>query len=335
MIKDSDAQFHDTDGDPTWAETNYFGFFNAEESLNIGVYALFRPNLGVVSSTICMNSRRVVTHWEADFCDMQASLPMPKPHDLLDYALLNGLQVRCLEPNRVWEIRYDDRQGTEIDVRFEGLMPPFDIHDPDMDPMVGAKTEAGKFAWGTAYNGHFDLTGRVRGSVSIRGRRVPIDCVSTMDHSWGPRPERNKPSMTWLHGHFGTDLSLHAILGFDPAAGGKELWLAHGYVLENGEVFGLKAGSGRVERRQEWYAEHIALELTDRAGRVWKPEARALTTFPWLCWPNMITFNPLCEWTLGRRCGHGEVMEFIELPVLNALNSDAATRRASLPLSQA
>lgn len=47
MIKDSDAQFHDTDGNLNWAETNYFGFFNAEERLNIGVYALFRPNLGV------------------------------------------------------------------------------------------------------------------------------------------------------------------------------------------------------------------------------------------------------------------------------------------------
>lgn len=333
MIKDSDAQFHDTDGDSTWAETNYFGFYNADEKLNIGVYALFRPNLGVVSATICMNSRRAVTHWEADFCDMQASLPIPEPRDLLDYKLLNGLHVRCTKPNQDWDIRYDDGKGTEIDVRFEALMPPFDIQDPEMDPMVASKSEEGKFSWGTAYNGHFDMTGHVTGSVTIRGRRIPIDCISTMDHSWGPRPERGKPTMTWLHGHFGRDLAFHAILGFDPQKGGKELWLAHGYVLENGKVLGLRAGSGRVERKQEWYAERIALELTDRNGRVWTPKARALTTFPWLCWPNMITFNPLCEWELEGRTGHGEVMEFIELPDLTALNSDEATRRASLPLA--
>jgi hypothetical protein len=333
MINDIDAQFHDTDGNLTWAETNYFGFFNAEENLNIGVYALFRPNLGVVSSTICMNSRRVVAHWESDFCDMQASLPMPKPHNLLDYKLLNSLHVRCLDPNRVWDIHYDDSQGTMIDVRFEALMPAFDIHDPEMDPMVGAKTEEGKFAWGTAYNGHFDLTGQVTGSVTIRGKHTPINCVSTMDHSWGPRPERGKPSMTWLHGHFSKDLAFHAILGFDPQKGGKDLWLAHGYVMEKGQVFGLKAGAGRVDRRQEWYAEHLTLELTDSENRIWKPEARALTTFPWLCWPNMVTYNPLCEWSLNGLTGYGEVMEFIELPNLTALNSDPATRRLAIPLS--
>ena len=332
MIQDSDGQFHETDGNPTWAETNYFGFYNAEQGLNIGVYALFRPNLGVVSSTICMNAGRRVTHWEADFCDMQATLPMPRPHDLLDYRLLNGLHVRCTAPNKTWEIRYDDGQGTRIDVVFDGLMPAFDIHDPEMDPMCGAKSEEGKFAWGTAYNGHYDLTGQVTGKVWIRGREIPIDCVPTMDHSWGPRPERGKPNMSWLHGHFSRDLAFHAILGFDATRTDRELWLAHGYVLENGRVHGLKAGTGRVERRQERYAERIELELTDVQGRVWRPTSRALSTFPWLCWPNMITFNPLSEWTLDGHKGYGEVMDFYELPQLNALNSVADTRRASTPL---
>jgi hypothetical protein len=332
VIQDQDAQFHATDGDPTWAETNFFGFFNAKEHLNIGVYALFRPNLGVVSSTVCMNSRRTVTPWEADFCDMRAAMPIPQPHDLLDYELLNSLHIRCLAPNRVWQIDYDDQQGTLVDVRYEALMPPFDIHDPAMDPMCGAQTEAGKFAWGTAYNGHFDQTGVFTGRVAIRGREVPIDCVSTMDHSWGPRPERNKPNMSWLHAHFSKDLAIHGIFGFDQKQNGSELWLAHGYVLDKGQVHGLKAGTGRVQRPQERYPEHVALELTDSSGRVWRPEGRALTSFAWQCWPNMVSFNALCEWQLQGRTGHGEVQDFFELPQLNALNSEAATRRASLPL---
>jgi hypothetical protein len=230
VIKDEDAEFHAAEADPTWAETNFFGFYNAEHRLNVGVYALFRPNLGVVSSTICMNSQRAVTPWEADFCDMRAAMPIPTPRSLLDFELLNSLHIRCLEPNRVWHIGYDDREGTRIDVRYEALMPGFDIHDPAMDPMCGSKSTAGKFAWGTAYNGHFDQTGTFTGSVAVRGREVPIDCVSTMDHSWGPRPERGKPNMSWLHAHFSKDLAVHAIFGFDQAKNGSELWLAHGYV---------------------------------------------------------------------------------------------------------
>jgi len=106
-MQDHDAEFHGADADPTWAETNFFGFYNAEERLNVGVYALFRPNLGVVSSTICMNSQRAVTPWEADFCDMRAAMPIPEPRSLLDYQLLNSLHVRCLEPNRLWHIAYE------------------------------------------------------------------------------------------------------------------------------------------------------------------------------------------------------------------------------------
>ncbi len=329
MIQPQDAEFHATDSNPTWAETNFFGFYNVEANLNVGVYALFRPNIGAVSSTICMNSRRCVTPWEADFCDMRAAMPIPEPRSLLDYRLLNSLHVRCLEPNQVWKIDYDDGEGTRIDVRYQALMPAFDIHDPTMDPMCGSASEAGRFSWGTAYNGHFDQTGHVTGRVWVRGAEVPIDCVSTMDHSWGPRPERGKPNMSWLHAHFSKDLAVHAIFGFEDQRNGDELWLAHGYVLENGRVLGLKAGTGRVERPQERYPERLELTVTTSDDRVWRLEGRASTTFPWQCWPNMVSFNSLCEWQMNGLTGHGEVQDFFELPKLNALNSVPATRRES------
>lgn len=326
MISSNDADFHVADSDqPTWAETNFFGFYNSEKKLNIGVYALFRPNLGVVSSTICMNSGRVATPWEADFCDMRASMPIPEPRNLQDYRLLNGLEVKCIEPNMAWTIKYDDGRGTWIDVRYDALMPPFDIHDPQMDPMCGSKSKEGEFSWGTAYNGHFDQTGTVVGAVAIRGNEVPIDCVSTMDHSWGARPERGKPTMSWLHAHFSSKLAIHGIFGFDASKNGTELWLAHGYVLDDGKVYGLKAGSGRVTRTQDRYADTLLLEVTDSRGRVWALNGKGLTTFPWQCWPNMVSFNCLGKWECNGEMGYGEIQDFFELPVLNALNSDPLT----------
>lgn len=332
MIHDRDAEFHFEATDPTWAETNFFGFYDPKRRLNVGVYALFRPTLGVVSSTICMNSARAVTPWEADFCDLRAALPMPSPPSLRDYRLANGLQVRSGAANREWDIGYDDGEGTRIEVHYTALMPPFDIHDPEMDPMCGSQSEAGKFAWGTAYNGHFDQTGHFTGRVVLRGEEIPIDCVSTMDHSWGPRPERGKPCMSWLHAHFPGDLAVHSIFGFDPQRNGEELWLAHGYVLQDGRVSGLRAGGGRVQRLQERYAERLELQLTDRDGGAWSLQGQAHTTFPWQCWPNMVSFNALCEWQLQDRAGWGEVQDFFELPRLNALNADGRTRRASRPL---
>ena len=61
MLEDHDAEFHPFRPEQRdWAETNYFGFYNAAEHLNVGVYALFRPNLGMLSSSICINSKREI-----------------------------------------------------------------------------------------------------------------------------------------------------------------------------------------------------------------------------------------------------------------------------------
>lgn len=326
MIRDVDAEFHAPETDKLdWAETNYFGFYNAEEKLNIGVYALFRTNLRTVNSTICMNSGFVTAPWHADYVDWQASIPMPENCSLLDYKLSNGLEVRCLVPNQVWEVRFNDGAGTSIDVTFKAIMPAFDIHDPDMDPMVKAPA-TGEFSWGTAYNGHFDLTGHVTGEVILRGRHIPIDCISTMDHSWGPRPERGSPTMSWLHAHFSKDLAVHAIFSFDPAEKEGELALTHGYVVENGKVFGFKAGRGRTLRSCERYADEVELELTGSDGRVWKLTGKGLTTFPWQCYANMVGHNVLARWEMNGQTGYGEIQDFVEYAQLTELNSNPATR---------
>lgn len=330
MIKAEDAKFHPADSDkPNWAETNYFGFYSVDPILNCGVYTLFRPNLGCVNSTICLNGKMAVSPWEADYNDLQAHVAIPDPRNLEDYSLSNGLHVTCLDPNMAWDIKFDDGEGTTIDVRYDSLMPPYDIHDPDMDPMVAGKTQEGEFAWGTAYNGHFDQTGHIRGEVVVRGKRHAIDCVSTMDHSWGPRPERGAPNMSWLHAHFSDDLAMHAIFEFGQDPNGTDLKLSHGYILEKGEVFGLKAGTGRTVRLSDRYADTVELRLTDKADRVWELSGEAMTTFPWQCWPNMVAFNVLARWQCNGLEGYGEIMDFFEVPLLTRLNSNAATAAAS------
>ena len=325
MITDADAEFHDPEGDdPTWAETNFFGFYAADVPLNIGVYTLWRPNLGVVHSTICMNSGDAVQPWRADFCDMQSHLPMPEPRSLATYSLANGLTVTTLSPNDKWHIQYDDRQGTSIDVEYQALMPAFDIHDPEMDPITAAKSADSGFAWGTAYNGHFDQTGHFSGRVTLRGRQIPIDCTSTMDHSWGPRAERGGPNMSWLHAHFSDDYAVHAIFSFDETTGGEELTLMHGYVLRDGRVSGLAQGRGTTKRDDEFFARTVELVLTDAEGTEHALTGRGLTRFPWQPWPNMIGFNVLAEWQAQGLTGHGEIQDFVDLTRL----TEGATLRS-------
>ncbi|MGQ0464338.1 MAG: DUF7065 domain-containing protein [Sporichthyaceae bacterium] len=332
MIRDEDVEFHATDPDqPNWAETNYFGFYNAEERLNVGAYALFRPNLGVVQTTVCMNSQPdALQPWKADYADYRGHCPIPEPRSLANYSLDSGLTVRTITPNRDWQVSYDDGKGVSFDILWTGLHDPFDIQDPEMDPMKAQQLAAADFAWGTAYNGHFDLTGHAEGWVEIRGKRTPIDCVSTMDHSWGPRPERGAPNMSWLHAHFSKDYAVHAIFTFDQNApgGGTELTLSHGYAVDKGKLYGLKAGHGTTKRDDDLFPTDISLEVTDIRDTTHVIHGVPTTKFSWQCWPNMMGFNPLNQWTSDQapgQTGWGEVMDFYEIPQLTAVH---AARRA-------
>jgi hypothetical protein len=318
VIRPEDAQFHrPTSDDPLWSETNYFGLYAGQDTdrpMNIGVYGLFREPLGVLGSTVSVNSRRVTMPWAADYWDAWQHLVVPQPSNLLDYSLANGLRVRATEPNRVWDVDYSDAAaGLELHFRYSALMEPYDINDPAQDPMAAVRDMS--LTWGHAYAGHFDQTGRYEGEIELRGVRTPIDCVSTMDHSWGVRAERQTSRLSWMHAHFSADLVVHGLFDFStddgPDAAG-DIRLTHGYVLENGKVFGLKAGDGRTERAG-FYPERVLLSVTDSADRTWDLAGSALTTFPWQSQPGVVGHNSLLRWQMNGQTGYGEAMDFVGL----------------------
>lgn len=327
MIHASDAQFHQpTSDDPLWGETNYFGLYVAGVPMNIGVYALFRYNAGVVNTNVSVNTRRVRMPWAADYWDAWAQVPIPSPPSLLDYQLPNGLHVVCREPNAVWDVDYDDGGPLSLHFRYTALMDGFDINDPAQDPMVAAKAEGSDFSWGHAYAGHFDQTGHFEGELTLRGRRYDIDCVSTMDHSWGVRQERQHSTMCWLHAHFSPGFAVHGIFDFDPSGGPSAdtpLRLTHGYVLDRGKAVGLKGGSG-ISWRDDFYPQRIELQVTDAGDRQWQLFGEALTTFPWQAWPGTVGHNVLARWRCAGQTGYGEIMDFIGLHALTDAYSKAA-----------
>jgi hypothetical protein len=314
MITPEDAQFHPSGTERMWTETNYFGFDVPVVPMHVGLYALFRPNLGTVNSAIFANSRQVDASWEADFWDSRAYLPMPASKSLLDYRLDNGLAVRCLEPNKVWELRYDNGESLQIDVRFEALMEPFDIHDPEMDPRARA-TGRGDLSAGAAYAGHFDMTGAVTGHIVVHGARHAVDALCTMDHSWGVREERQLGVMTWLQCHFSRDFALHAMFDFDPTIGPDQPFdchLTHGYVLDRGKAIGLKDGSARMNRRG-MHSETLELNLVDAQEREYVVRGRAQTRFPVQFWPGSMAFMVMPRWEIGDQVGYGTSTDFLDL----------------------
>jgi hypothetical protein len=313
MILDSDAEFHAApEGEPLWAETNYFGFEIPEAPLHIGLYSLFRPNLGVVNSAIFANSRKVTSGWAIDYWDHRAYLPL-NGQRLTDFELANGLKVVCREPNRVWDIHFHKDDALTVDVTFEALMQPFDIHDPDMDPR--AKRTGDDLSAGALWaGGHFDLTGHVTGEVTLRGKTYAVDWLSTMDHSWGVRGEYQPGTMTWLQAHFSTELAVHGMFQFDPTIPADEsldLALTHGYVMQDGVGVGLKEGTGRTERKG-LYQTRTTLDLLDANDREWTLVGDSLTQFPAEYWPGSMSMMVMKKWQMNGATGYGTSTDFYD-----------------------
>jgi hypothetical protein len=290
----------------TGCETNFFPFALPELRISGSAYLLSRPVLGAAMSDVIVQDR-IAAAWEDQaYVDNQQHLPCPK--SLLDYALPNGVSVRAVQPLRHYTIAYQGIDETAFHLDFHALMPPFDMNDPAMDPMAAGRIGAG---WGgAAFSGHYEITGKIAGWLRLRGREHAIDCVDTLDRSWGPRKERGNGNATWIHGSFGEQLTVHAFLGLDPAHVQGFGALISGYVLDDGKVYGLVAAEGSVER-QGLLPMSNRLRVTDVRGRSFDLTAAAINGSVWAPFPSMVYAQSFMRWNHNGTIGYGVQQDVI------------------------
>ncbi len=307
MITEQDVYFHTpTSDDPTWAETNYFGFYIPEENIHVGAYVQAKQNLGAVLSSVTIFDGISNTPHEILYSDCHMHLPLPKGN-LDDFELDNGLSIKSTKPVMDYEIRFDGGDGVSFDVKYTALMEPYDIHDPDMDPLAGVEQE-GDVVSNHAYAGHWDQSGRVTGTLTIRGKTYNVDCVSSMDHSWGLRGEKQLKNFCWMNANFENDTSIHCLYLVDPNKLDSYEAIVHGYVREGSKVYGLTRGTGKL-RRNGYLHQFFDLEVEDIRGKTHKFTGTPMTSNPWLAWPLMFLVHSFCRWDMGGIKGWGEVQD--------------------------
>lgn len=300
MIQAEDAEFHhDVTYPNDWCETNYFPFVIPEADISGCCYVLARPVLGVCMSDISLQDT-IAPRWEQQlYIDNQQHLPCPQ--SLLDYHLPNGLSVKVLEPLLHTKIDYVGIDDTELHLHWRALMDPYDVNDPDQDPIAAKRV--GK-SWGVAFHGHYEITGHVTGDARIRGKDYRVDCIDTQDRSWGVRAERDNPNATWLHASFGPDLTVHVMFACDPAADLRFGTIMSGYVLDHGEVFGLVDGHG-ASKRDGVQAISSEVEVADTRGHHYAFAGTAKNASRWSPYSSLIYHQSLMAWTLDGQVGYG------------------------------
>lgn len=307
MITAKDIEFHHAPGvDHEWAETNFFGFYIPEERLLGSIYTVARAGTGACVSELIIYSGLSADRMNVVHFDVSEHLPMPKSY--LDYHLPNGMHVKAVNPPRDYRIDYIGRNGNELHIDYVGLMDPFDIHDASQN-VRAQKSEAAQVegsGFGEGYKGHFDQTSHVKGELLLGGKKYKIDCVDTMDHSWGPRPEYGMRSLCWMHAHFGKDLAVHMILHFKPNAPAKQQYeLAHGYVLRDGKVYPIVKATA-VSDRIGLQGVAMDVRVTDSSGATLSMRGGAIAGGSWPCYLCLHIYNTLHQWTTSDgRVGYG------------------------------
>lgn len=309
MISPYDVGFHTPEDVPyDWAETMYFSIYIPEPNITAWVYTVARPGIGAMVADIEVFDCVARTTLEARYFDFQQHLPLPEKFQ--DFTLLNGLRLSTSNEPKDYHIFYQGTDDTEFDWKITGLMEPFDINDRSMDPL--ASGDPNKSGFGSAYANHFDMTAHVEGKAKIRGVSYDVNCVSTMDHSWGPRNERGMSPMGWINGNFGKDLAFSSIWKFDQF---KQDWqqfeLAHGYVLCDGVVSGLVRGKMRAIGRQGAFPTGYETVLIDLNGKEYYFTGSVVTQTPWACYSNIMAINSTIAWYYGaeNREGSGAAQE--------------------------
>lgn len=316
MITPADVEYHaPPDADHTYAETNWFAFYVPEARINTIVYTVARPGLGVQSCDVSMYGALVADRAETLYLDSQQALPAPER--MGDYTTASGLRVRAVNPPRDFRIDYVGYDDCEIHLDFEGLMEPFDTSDPEHSPRAVADPAAhvANSGMGEAFKGHFELTGRFTGTLRVHGVDHAVDCVETIDRSWGLRPEIHQHAMGWSQAQFGPDLAIKWINHWDLDAPPESAQpLAHGYVLQDGEVHGL-TDMQLITHRVGRVITGMDLRVTDRRGEIFELTGVAEVGGPWVIYTASEVFGVQMRWTdlgSGRR-GYGFASEICSM----------------------
>lgn len=282
MITATDESFHPAEpNDVWWTETSWFGFFVPERRLSGTVYAFFRPTLGVCSGTVYVWDDSAELPWEVLYGRALLHLP-PPAGDLTDVELENGLRLRCASPLRRHSIQYEDGEALRLDLTFDAVTEPHGLGP-------GGST------------GHFDQPGRVRGTATLHGEQISVDCISIRDRTWSPRSDLTGFAAGYSYAVTDGE-GFHAV---SVRGGADNDVVVAGFLWRDGTMRDLVSGSRTVER-EDGRPVRVTIQATDDGGRTVEATGVCMNRLAFPAYPGNFTWMSLTRWTIGSREVWGE-----------------------------
>ncbi|MEU1957246.1 DUF7065 domain-containing protein [Nocardia rhamnosiphila] len=237
------------DGDWWGTETYWFSFNDPQRGLGGWLYTMVRPTIGTVAGGAWIWDDTASLPWEVLHYSNYTALPWREQDESDSIHFPTGLTLSILEPGMSYRLQYEDGDRAQLDLHFEGVMPP--------EPLRTGKSTFGRAA-------HFDQLGRVRGTLAVAGEQVDIDCLAMRDRTWGRRREDRPARAAYVTGAFSEDEAFLLVTGNSKT----EENAAYGFLRRDGRTVPLAEGTRIVERHPEHgWVSHIGVTVRDCDGR--------------------------------------------------------------------
>lgn len=288
VLTPDDDRFHPpAANDPWWSETCWFSFAHPEERISGCFYPLFRPNQGICSLAVSVWDASAHEPWRALYHRADWHLPLPATN--LDRLALGALRYEVVEPLRRCRVTYRDGTRFSAELEYEGLIPPH-----------AAGIREG--------HGHIDQPCRVRGEITLRGRRIAIDAHDMRDRSWSVRRDDRSTRGAYAYAIASARDSFLAMSFASPGLGGRGdiQPIVTGYLVQGGEKSPLVAGTRTIERdgTNPWPAR-VCLEARDALGRDLRTTGTTLNRLANQASPGVFAWMSLTKWDFANE-SHGQ-----------------------------
>lgn len=318
-----DDQYHPASDDPFWFETTWWSFNVPERGIGGWLHAGHNANRGTVTWRVFAWDPSGADPGRLAYYRNEADAPMDSNVDLRDIAFpRGGFSVKMLQPLMDYHIGYRDADAN-FGIEFEHRS----VHPPH------------RFTPGEApalHNPHLDQLGHLTGELILHGERIPIDCYSVRDRTWGPRGghhsqsqkteyvrgeyrvlnpggpkwreverQRGRGRIDYIFGH--TEAHTGFLSFVRVQDGDSRGWspLNMGWLLKDGKFERLDKSKSRMRNHRDpktGWNTHMEVELVDRTGRTMEAEGFAVSH---MC-ENGSGANALMRWEYDGKIGWGE-----------------------------
>src|SRR5215212_3309924 len=183
---EADDTYHAASDDPLWFETNWWSLNVPERRLGLWMHAGYHTNRNEVTWRVFAWDDTGADPARLAYYQARPNVPMPPDPDLRDITFPGGgYSVKMVRPLMDYDVMYADPDANfSIEFEHRSVHPPHRF-TPGQPPAM--------------HNPHLDQLGHVTGELVLRGERIPVDCYSIRDRTWGravgttPSPHRRQP----------------------------------------------------------------------------------------------------------------------------------------------